>query len=140
LQKVMLKLLCYQFQAKLGKEACHCLVTLLQHKVGYSGQWRHGCWTSLPACLHCAPDTASSSFIVQDTVVNKLQQPCQGPSLPVENVGQAALIEILQRAAMQPNGLQPINHNLEWALQFRDKPACWYVDGACCFRLSLSAS
>ncbi|KAL0055758.1 hypothetical protein WJX82_004105 [Trebouxia sp. C0006] len=78
-------------KAKLGNEACQCLVTLLQHK---------------------------------DTVVNRLQQPCQGPSLPVENVGQAALIEILQRAAVQPND-QPINHSLEWALQFRDKPACW---------------
>ncbi|DBA73656.1 TPA: hypothetical protein ACH3X2_009639 [Trebouxia sp. C0005] len=78
-------------KAKLGNEACQCLVTFLQHK---------------------------------ETVVNRLQQPCQGPSLPVENVGQAALIEILQRAAMQPND-QPVNHNLEWALQFRDKPACW---------------
>ncbi|DBB06297.1 TPA: hypothetical protein ACH3X1_011871 [Trebouxia sp. C0004] len=60
----------------------------------------------------------------KDTVVNRLQQPCQGPSLAVENVGQAAFIEILQRAAMQPNN-QPTIHNLEWALQFRDKPACW---------------
>jgi len=95
--------------------------------------------TSLPACLHCTPDTASSSFIAQDTVVNRLQQPCQGPSLPVESVVQVALIEILQRAAMQPND-QPVNDNLEWALQFRDKPACWYVGGACCFRLNLYVS
>lgn len=95
--------------------------------------------TSLPACLHRSPDTASSSCIVQDTVVNRLQQPCQGPSLPVENMGQAALMEILQRAAMQPND-QPVNHNLEWALQFRDKPSCWYGHGACPFRLNLYVS
>lgn len=63
----------------------------------------------------------------QDTVVNRLQQPCWGPSLSVENEGQASLVDILQKAATHLSASQHNTQNIEWALHFREQPACWYV-------------
>ena len=63
----------------------------------------------------------------QDTVLNRLQQPCWGPSLSVENEGQASLVDILQKAATHLSALQHNTQSIEWALHFTEKPACWYV-------------
>ena len=62
---------------------------------------------------------------LQESMIKLLQQPSCVPSLIVENSGQQALLNMLQEATLQPQGLSCRAHAIEWANHFREAPATW---------------
>ena len=97
----------------------HC-ITLCHHEQG-----RPSCLLlALMLHLHCTSSLASSCAL-QETIVQRLQQPCSGPSLLVENEHQAAFCSLLQQAAEGRCRLTQDRLQLQWAEDFAAPQACW---------------
>lgn len=64
--------------------------------------------------------------VLQETLIQRVQQPSFGPSLTVENSGQTALVDMLYEAAAQPKASSSMTHAMEWAQHFTETPASWY--------------
>ena len=62
---------------------------------------------------------------LQDILIHRMQQPCWGPSLPVEKTGQAAFTGMLQHAAAHACGTEKHTQSLQWTQDFCGKPATW---------------
>ena len=57
--------------------------------------------------------------------MQRLQQPCLGPSLLVENEHQAAFCSLLQQAAEGRSRLALDRLHLQWAEEFAAPQTCW---------------
>ena len=101
-------------------QASDNLATLLQHKVHTSC-----CIACMLTLIHVA-SLYASLLLTQATVVRRLQQPSWGQSVPVENSGQAALLDLLQQADLQPQTAPNSLSSIEWALHYNEMPATWY--------------
>lgn len=81
--------------------------------------------------MHAVRDTSYARnrqgmlFTLQEPVIQRLRQPSCGPALIVENPGQQALSNMLQEAALQPEGSSCKAHAIEWANDFREAPVTW---------------
>ena len=70
--------------------------------------------------------------LLQDTILQRMQQPSYGPSLAIENLGQEALLHILQEATSQLQAPSCGAQAIHWAQHFREAPASWFSDVPFC--------
>ncbi|KAL3154039.1 hypothetical protein ABBQ32_013587 [Trebouxia sp. C0010 RCD-2024] len=72
-----------------------------------------------------ASDCISKLVKQKAPVIKRLQQPSCMRSLIIENSGQQAFLDMLQEAALQPQGLNCRMQAIEWAHHFNEAPASW---------------
>ena len=72
-----------------------------------------------------ALNITKKAVFVQEALIHRLQEPCWGPSLPIELAGQEAFVAMLQCAAVSQQDIISNMQSLHSALHFDGKPAAW---------------